>query len=50
MDLSTEEEQTLRLLCNKLNLHQIAEKLDICFQTVYLRRKRTQNKYLQLKN
>ena len=49
MNLSTDEEQTLRLLCNKLNLHQITEKLDICFQTVYLRRKRIQNKYLELK-
>ena len=50
MDLSTAEEETLRLLYNKFNSHQIAEKLDICFQTVYLRRKRIQNKYLQLKN
>ena len=49
MELSTNEEETLRLLYNNLNSHQIAEKLDICFQTVYLRRKRIQNKYLLLK-
>ena len=43
------EEDTLRLLYNGISSHEIAAKLDICFQTVYLRRKRMQNKYLQLK-
>jgi DNA-binding NarL/FixJ family response regulator len=50
MELSTGEEDTLRLLYNGISSHEIAAKLDICFQTVYLRRKRMQNKYLQLKN
>ena len=49
MGLSTGEEDTLRLLYNGISSHEIAAKLDICFQTVYLRRKRMQNKYLQLK-
>ena len=49
MELSTGEEDTLRLLYNGISSHEIAAKLDICFQTVYLRRKRMQNKYLQLK-
>ena len=48
MQLSTTEEETLRLLYDGLNSHTIAERLDICFQTVYLRRKRIQNKFLQL--
>jgi DNA-binding NarL/FixJ family response regulator len=50
MELSSGEEDTLRLLYNGISSHEIAAKLDICFQTVYLRRKRMQNKYLQLKN
>ena len=49
MELNTGEEDTLRLLYNGISSHEIAAKLDICFQTVYLRRKRMQNKYLQLK-
>ena len=43
------DEETLRLLYDGLNSHKIAERLDICFQTVYLRRKRIQKKYLELK-
>ena len=48
MELSTGEEDTLRLLYNGISSHEIAAKLDICFQTVYLRRKRMQKKYLQI--
>ncbi len=47
MDLSSGEEETLRLLYNKVGAKEIAEKLDLCFQTIYLRRKRIQNKYLK---
>ena len=48
MNLSTDEEETLRLLYNKVSARNIADILSIRFQTVYLRRKRIQQKFLQL--
>ena len=48
MNLSTNEEETLRLLYNKVSARNIADILSIRFQTVYLRRKRIQQKFLQL--
>ena len=48
MDLSSGEEETLRLLYNKVGAKEIAEKLDLCFQTVYLRKNRIKKKYLIL--
>ncbi len=50
MDLSTGEEETLRLLYNKVSAKEIAKKLELCFQTVYLRRKRIKKKYLEFIN
>ena len=48
MKLSSAEEETLRLLYNGVSAYKVAEQLDLCFQTVYLRKKRIQNKYLAL--
>ena len=48
MKLSTVEEETLRLLYNRVSAYEIAEQLNLRFQTIYLRRKRIREKYLKL--
>ena len=47
MQLSTAEEETLRLLYNGVGAYKIAEQLNLRFQTIYLRRKRIREKYLK---
>ena len=49
MNLSAVEEETLRLLYNGVRAYNVAEQLDLCFQTVYLRRKKIQNRYFDSK-
>ena len=50
MKLSTVEEETLRLLFNsKITNVEIAKLLSLKISSLYARRKRIQNKYLQLK-
>jgi DNA-binding CsgD family transcriptional regulator len=48
MKLSETEEETLRLLYNGVGAYEIAKRLSLCFQTVYQRRNKIQNKYLKL--